>query len=149
MDAQLVFAGKSLDPAQLQLARRLHILERIVEAGEVPNDLLAALYGGALAFFFPSRFEGFGWPIVEAQFCGCPVICSNRGPFPEVTGDAALMRDVEDEEGFAEDIVRLSRDEKLRSALIEKGSENVLRYRPETMISGYLSLYERVLSPES
>jgi glycosyltransferase involved in cell wall biosynthesis len=59
------------------------------------------------------------------------------------------MRDVEDEEGFAEDIVRLSRDEKLRSALIEKGSENVLRYRPETMISGYLSLYERVLSPES
>jgi len=58
------------------------------------------------------------------------------------------MRDVEDEAGFAEDIVRLSSDPKLRSALIEKGFRNVLRYRPETMISRYVSLYQRVLSPQ-
>jgi len=56
------------------------------------------------------------------------------------------MRDAEDEEGFAEDILRLSTDARLRSGLIEKGYQNVLRYRPETMISRYVSFYERVLN---
>jgi len=59
------------------------------------------------------------------------------------------MRDVEDEEGFAEDILRLFADPTLRADLIEKGSKNVLRYRPEIMISRYLELYERVLNHAS
>ena len=146
LDTQLVFAGKPLTGAQRDLAGQLKIADRVVEAGEVSSGLLAALYGRALAFFFPSRFEGFGWPIIEAQSCGCPVICSNRGPFPEVAGDAAMMRDVEDEEGFAEDIVNLSSDAKLRAELIEKGFQNALRYKPETMISKYVSFYQQVLN---
>ena len=146
LDTKLVFAGKPLTGAQRNLAGQLKIADRVVEAGEVSSGLLAALYGRALAFFFPSRFEGFGWPIIEAQSCGCPVICSNRGPFPEVAGDAAMMRDVEDEEGFAEAILNLSSDAKLRTELIEKGFQNALRYKPETMISNYLSFYERVLN---
>jgi glycosyltransferase involved in cell wall biosynthesis len=145
-DLQLVFAGKSLEPSQRQLAAQLNVLDRVVETGEISNELLLALYGSALAFFFPSRFEGFGWPVIEAQSCGCPVVCSNREPLPEVAGDSALMRDAEDEEGFAEDILRLSTDARLRSGLIEKGYQNVLRYRPETMISRYVSFYERVLN---
>ena len=98
------------------------------------------------AFLFPSRFEGFGWPIVEAQALGCPVVCSSRAPFPEVAGDGALLRDVEDEQGFANDLVELVSDAKLRSNLIAKGRQNVLRYRPEAMISRYVALYERVLA---
>jgi glycosyltransferase involved in cell wall biosynthesis len=117
-----------------------------VETGEIPNESLVALYSGALVFLFPSRFEGFGWPIIEAQSCGCPVICSNRGPLPEVAGGSAWLRDIEDEDGFAADIVRLYIDEKLRNELIERGFQNVSRYNPETMIARYLSLYERVLS---
>jgi glycosyltransferase involved in cell wall biosynthesis len=148
MDAQLVFAGKFLEPSQLQLAAKLNVLPRIVQTGEVSNELLVALYSGALAFLFPSRFEGFGWPIIEAQSCGCPVVCSNRGPLPEVAGESALMRDIEDEEGFAMDLVRLQTDETLRSTLIERGLQNVLRYKPEVMISKYLSLYERALNPQ-
>lgn len=147
LNAQLVFAGKPLTTSQRKLAEYLRIADRIVEAGEVSNELLAALYGSALAFFFPSRFEGFGWPIIEAQSCGCPVVCSVRGPFPEVAGDAALMRDLEDEQGFADDIVRLASDKSFRSSIIEKGLQNVQRYRPEAMISKYVTLYERVLSP--
>jgi glycosyltransferase involved in cell wall biosynthesis len=148
VNTQLVFAGKPLELSQRQLARVLNISDRIVEAGEVTNDQLAALYGKALAFLFPSRFEGFGWPIAEAQFCGCPVICSNRDPFPEVAGDGALMRDVEDETGFAEDIVRLATNPTLRATLIEKGFENVQRYSVEAMIFRYLALYEQVLRPQ-
>ena len=147
-DAQLVFVGKPLEPSQIELAGNLNLTARIVQAGEVPDKLLSALYSRALVFFFPSRFEGFGWPIIEAQSCGCPVICSNSGPLPEVAGGSALMRNVDDEEGFAFEIVRLSSDTKLRASLIEKGFQNVRRYRPETMISRYVSLYMRVLSPQ-
>ena len=143
--AQLVFVGKPLTTAQRQLAVQLGIAGQVIEAGEVSNELLAVLYGSALAFLFPSRFEGFGWPIVEAQSCGCPVICSDKGPFPEVAGDGALMRDVDDEAGFAEAIVALATSPGLRSVLIEKGFQNLQRYRPEIMISRYLALYERVL----
>jgi glycosyltransferase involved in cell wall biosynthesis len=128
------------------LAAELNVLGSIVETGEVPQELLLALYTSALVFFFPSRFEGFGWPTIEAQCCGCPVICSNSGPLPEVAGEAALMHDVEDEEGFAEDIVRLAKDSAARDSLIEKGFENVLRYRPEIMISKYIALYQRTLT---
>jgi glycosyltransferase involved in cell wall biosynthesis len=145
VNANLVFAGKSLEPHQRQLATDLNIANRVIETGEISNETLVALYGSALVFFFPSRFEGFGWPIIEAQACGSPVICSNRDPFPEVGGDSTLMRDVDDEEGFAADILRLARNPDQRSMLIEKGLKNVVRYRPEAMISKYVSLYERVL----
>lgn len=144
-NAQLVFAGKSLEPHQRQLAADLNIADRIIETGEISNQVLVALYGSALVFFFPSRFEGFGWPVIEAQACGCPVVCSNREPLAEISGDSAMMRDVNDEEGFAADILRLATDTHLRSVLVEKGLRNVLRYRPEAMIAKYVSLYERVL----
>jgi len=144
-----VFAGRPLETSQRELADQLGLHDHILETGEVSSELLVALYSSALAFLFPSRFEGFGWPIIEAQYCRCPVICSTSGPLPEVAGDGALMHDVEDEDGFAEDIVRLFNDRKLRADLIEKGSENVLRYQPETMISRYLVLYERVLNHPS
>lgn len=146
LNAQMVFAGKSLTTSQRKLAERLKIADQIVEAGEVSNELLAALYGRALTFFFPSRFEGFGWPIIEAQSCRCPVVCSDRGPFPEVAEDAALMRDVEDEQGFADDIVKLASDESFRLSIIKKGLQNVQRYSPEAMISRYVALYQRVLN---
>ena len=145
LDAQLVFAGKPLTVSQRELAGRLRIADRIVETGAVSNELLAALYGRALAFLFPSRFEGFGWPMIEAQSCGCPVVCSNRAPFPEVAGDTALMRDVEDEGGFSKDIIRLATDKGFRSALIEQGHRNVQRYGPEAMTSKYIALYTRLI----
>jgi glycosyltransferase involved in cell wall biosynthesis len=146
IDVQLVFAGRPLEASQRQLAGELGVLDCMIETGEVSSKLLVALYSSALTFFFPSRFEGFGWPIIEAQYCGCPVMCSTSGPLPEVAGEGALMRDIEDEDGFALDAIRLFHEPQLRAALIENGFENILRYKPETMISRYLSLYERVLS---
>jgi glycosyltransferase involved in cell wall biosynthesis len=148
LNAQLVFAGQSLTPSQRELARHLNVIGSIVETGVISDQSLGALYSSALVFFFPSRFEGFGWPIIEGQACGCPVICSNRAPLPEVAGDGALIRDVDDEEGFAKDIERLSQNAELRSSLIERGFENVSRYKPETMILRYVSLYKGVLNQQ-
>ena len=146
IDAQLVLVGKRLTSTERQLAARLNVMGRIVETGSVSNDLLAALYSKALVFFFPSRFEGFGWPIIEAQGCGCPVVCSNRAPFPEVAGTGAMMRDVEDEHGFAGDILKLSGNAAFRSDVIAMGLENVQRFTAETMISKYIAIYESVLA---
>jgi glycosyltransferase involved in cell wall biosynthesis len=146
IDAQLVIAGKRLNASQRQLAGELHVSDRIVEAPEIPNQVLSALYSKAIAFVFPSTFEGFGWPIVETQACRCPVVCSRRAPFPEVGGEGALFFDVEDEAGFANAIVQLANDAAFRGALIEKGVENLSRYEPALMISRYVSLYEQILS---
>jgi len=146
IDAQLVIAGKPLNTSQRQLAQELHISDRIVEAPEISNQVLSALYSKAIAFVFPSTFEGFGWPIVEAQACGCPVVCSRRAPFPEVGGEGALFFDVEDEAGFADAVVQLANDAVFRAALIEKGVENLSCYEPALMISRYVSLYEQILS---
>jgi glycosyltransferase involved in cell wall biosynthesis len=146
LDVQLVFAGKHLEPAQRKLAEELNVQQRIVETGEISSDLLVALYGCALVFLFPSRFEGFGWPIIEAQASGCPVLCTNREPLSEVAGGSALLRDLDDEDGFAADIARISTDQNLRADLIDRGFHNVERYKPEVMISRYVSLYEQVLN---
>jgi glycosyltransferase involved in cell wall biosynthesis len=90
------FAGQPLSGELRALAAELGVARRVVEVAAPTNELLEALYNGAVALLFPSRFEGFGWPIVEAQAAGCPVICSDRAPLPEVAGDAAVLCDADD-----------------------------------------------------
>ena len=141
----LVFAG---DPATSQLrdaARELGINQRVIDVADTSNELLEALYNRATALLYPSRFEGFGWPIIEAQACGCPVICTDRAPMNEVSGGAALLRQVDDEEGFAADLLRLTNPQE-RAILAERGLQNAQRYTREEMIARYIELY-RELAP--
>ncbi|HEY1809910.1 MAG TPA: glycosyltransferase, partial [Acidobacteriaceae bacterium] len=77
---KLIMAGKPWTPELKALCGSLHLGSAAVEAGPVSDDELRALYTGALALLFPSREEGFGWPVLEAQACGCAVITSNRPP---------------------------------------------------------------------
>ena len=104
----LVFAGEPLSDALRSLGRQLDVLDRVVEVPDATSELLEALYNCATALLFPSTFEGFGWPIVEAHACGCPVICTDREPMTEVAGDAGLTHPVENESGFAADLLRLN-----------------------------------------
>jgi len=142
-DAQLVFAGKPLSDEQAALAGSLGIMDRVVSVTGADNDLLEALYNGATALLFPSSFEGFGWPIIEAQACGCPVLCSNSGPLPEVAGDGALIRNVEDEEGFAEDVLRMT-DPVEREKWVRRGFANLQRFTTDRMMDGYIQAYEEL-----
>jgi glycosyltransferase involved in cell wall biosynthesis len=80
--------------------------DRIRWLGYVPDNDLPALYGGAAAFVFPSLFEGFGMPVIEAMACGCPVVTSNRSSLPEVSGDAAILVDPQSVESILEGIQR-------------------------------------------
>lgn len=139
-NGQMVFAGKKLTPELRSLGQRLGIYDRIVEVEAPDNDLLEALYSSATALLYPSRFEGFGWPIIEAQACGCPVICSNREPMSEVAGESAIIADVEDEPAMAEALLRLTNSIE-RARWSEKGLRNVERFAAEEMISHYVELY--------
>ncbi len=137
---QLVFAGEPLNETLQAQAQQLGISDRIVEVSSPPNELLEALYNAAGVFLFPSRFEGFGWPIAEAQACGCPVLCSAREPMAEVAGAGALLRQPDDEEGFATDLLRL-RDPDEQRHWREQALENAQRFAASRMISEYRALY--------
>jgi glycosyltransferase involved in cell wall biosynthesis len=140
-NGKIVFAGQPLDAELRHLAAQLGIEDRIVEVIKPSNELLDALYGRALALLFPSRFEGFGWPIIEAQACGCPVICSDREPLPEVCGGAALLCGADDALAQGQAILKLATDCGVRRALIEAGRHNVRRYEQRTMIESIVNLY--------
>ena len=139
-NAQLVFAGDRLSNDLWTQARALSIADRIVEIVSAESELLKALYNCAHALLFPSRFEGFGWPIAEAQACGCPVLCRDAAPMSEVAGGAALLRDIADEDGFAEDLLRL-RDPATREKYREVGLQNATRFNAKKMAEEYLALY--------
>ena len=138
---RVVFAGQPLDLELRGLASQLRIADRIVDVAKPSNELLEALYRSALALLFPSRFEGFGWPIIEAQACGCPVICSDREPLPEVSGGAAILCGADDYLAQGRAIVQLATDPVARAELAAAGRQNAGRYNPSTMIDRLLGLY--------
>ncbi len=139
-NAQLVFAGDRLSNDLWTQTRALGIADRIVEIVSAESELLEAFYNRAHALLFPSRFEGFGWPIAEAQACGCPVLCRDAAPMSEVAGGAALLRDIADEDGFAEDLLRL-RDPATREKYRKLGLQNAMRFSAKKMAAQYLALY--------
>jgi glycosyltransferase involved in cell wall biosynthesis len=139
-NGSLVFAGDLLSQSLRSLSAELGVSDRIVEAPNAGSELLEALYNCATALLFPSTFEGFGWPIAEAHACGCPVLCADREPMKEVAGDAGLLHPVEDEEGFAADLLRLT-DPAERARWSAKALENAKRFSLARMIAEYSKLY--------
>ena len=145
LDAQMVFAGDALNDSLRAQAHDLKIEHRIVEIVNASNEVLEALYSRAHALLYPSRFEGFGWPIIEAQACGCPVVCSSAGPMADVAGAGAMLHEPDNEEGFAADLLRLA-DPDERRRWTAKAFENARRFSAARMISEYRELY-RSLAP--
>jgi glycosyltransferase involved in cell wall biosynthesis len=139
-NGRLVFAGDLLNEELMSLARELGIADRVVQLHNPESEMLEALYNCATALVYPSRFEGFGWPIIEAQACGCPVICTNSGPMPQAAGDAGFFHEVEDEEGFATDLLRLTNPEK-RAIWSEGSVRNAERFSTDKMIGQYIDIY--------
>jgi glycosyltransferase involved in cell wall biosynthesis len=107
-------------------ARHAHL--RIHFAGAVDDTTLASLYAGAAAFAYPSRYEGFGLPLLEAMACGTPVLAARAGATPEVVGDAGILVDPDDEAEMAAGIARLIDDTVLASRLREAGRRRAENY---------------------
>lgn len=119
-DIRLILTGAATD-GLLALAARFGIAQRLVFAGRVPETDLPSYYRGAVALVFPSLYEGFGLPAIEAMACGVPVLTSNTTSLPEAAGDAALLVEPESVEQISAGIERLCGDQQLRAQMIERG----------------------------
>jgi glycosyltransferase involved in cell wall biosynthesis len=141
-DLQLVFAGERLNSDLLRFASELGIEGKLVEVVRPPVEVVEALYNRAAALIFPSRYEGFGWPPIEAQACGCPVVASDIPPLAETLGRSAALHSLADESGMADSVARIMADGDFREELRRRGFENVQsRFQTSRMMSDYLSLY--------
>jgi glycosyltransferase involved in cell wall biosynthesis len=142
----VVFAGEPLNESERAVARQLNLPPETVR--EAPNSThaeLEALYNGAHALVYPSYAEGYGWPVLEAQACGCPVVSSNTTSLPEVAGPGAWLRDPDDARGFAEAIVALM-DPPVRAERIAAGLANAARFTEDKMLDAYARFYQRALA---
>jgi glycosyltransferase involved in cell wall biosynthesis len=145
-DLQLVFAGEALNENLIQLARQLGVEDRIVQVVKPDVSIIEALYNRARVLIFPSRYEGFGWPPIEAQACGCPVVASDIPPVAEVLRSSAALHRLDDESGMAASILRLHTDEDYRERMRQFGFENVRsRFQTSRMMDEYLALYRELI----
>jgi len=102
--------------------------EKVIVTGYVADEDLAPIYSGAVAFVYPSLFEGFGLPTLEAMQCGTPVITSNNSSLPEVVGDAGILVPADSVDDLANAMIRVYRNPDFRSQLIRAGHERAKRF---------------------
>lgn len=117
----------------------------VIFPGYVPDAQLEILYQSALLYVFPSLYEGFGLPPLEAMVNGCPVLSSDRSSLPEILGEAAAYFNPEDDDDMLEKMKRVLDDEEYRTQLKTKGQEQAKRYHWWDNANELLSLYKRVL----
>lgn len=145
-DWQLVLVGKSdyfYERAKKNFTDAVKN-EKIIFPGFVPDRILAVFYQAALAYVFPSLYEGFGLPPLEAMAHGCPVVSSRLSSLPEILGPAALYFDPENEEDMGDKIVRAATDGGLRANLIGRGHERIKLYSWDRCASETLAIYNSV-----
>jgi len=147
-ELMLVFAGP-ISPRKrahlLEAIRGSRVEDRVLILGYIDDALLVALYRQCLAYVFPSSYEGFGLPILEAMACGAATLTSNLSALGEVVGDAALTLDSLDQDVLANGIARITEDGSLRSTLRARGLEHVKAFTWERCARQTLSCYARAL----
>ena len=135
---RLVFAGAPLVPEEQAFITAHLLSQQVVSIKSPSHALLNHLYGQAHALLFPSYAEGFGWPLIEAQACGCPVVASTTTSIPEVAGEAALYADPTDVSAFSRHVLSLE-DPDLRRHLVQLGFDNLRRFDPEEISRQYIN----------
>lgn len=142
---KLVLAGKCawLYDETLRTIKELEVSNSVILTGYVPESDLPALYSGALCFVYPSYFEGFGLPPLEAMRCGTPVIVGNKTSLPEVVGDAGLLVDPFDVNEIASAIEKLINNSDLRSLLSVKGLERAKEFDWKKTARQTLAVYQK------
>jgi len=146
-DLRLVIVGKKgwLYEGFFRRLRELGLEDRVIFTGYVPDEDLPAIYSAADLFVFPSLYEGFGLPVLEAMACGTPVVCSNTSSLPEVAGDAALLVDPADVRALAGAMERALRDEGKWREMRERGLQQAARFSWDEAAAMSLKVYQDVL----
>ncbi|MCC7355589.1 MAG: glycosyltransferase family 4 protein [Anaerolineae bacterium] len=143
---ELVIAGGSgwLNEPIYAAPEKYGVAGHVRFLGWIDDKELPALYAAADAFAFPSLYEGFGLPPLEAMACGVPVVVANNSSLPEVVGDAALLVDARDDDGLAATLERALCDGDLRSSLRARGIQRAAMYTWERAANKLLSVYHQI-----
>lgn len=144
---QLLLCGKPGWKYQgiFDAAKEMVPRERIVFGGYAPEQMLPLLYKNAEAFVYPSWYEGFGLPPLEAMACGAPVLSSNASSLPEAVGDAALLFSPVDEEGLADLLIRVIEEKGLKEELRERGLRQAAKFSWTQTAQQTLNVYRELL----
>ncbi|TKB55857.1 MAG: glycosyltransferase family 4 protein [Nitrospira sp.] len=142
----LVLVGSPIHPFgnYEETARRRSLSERVLCPGRLSTTDLQLLYSSTDLFVFPSLYEGFGMPVLEAMACGAPVLTSNSTALAEVAGDAAVLADPQDARALGEAMIRALEDEPLRAALKVKGFARAKQFSWEQAAAKTVALYREV-----
>jgi glycosyltransferase involved in cell wall biosynthesis len=146
----LVLAGRlpekdtSFFPDPLRIARELGIKEYIITPGWIAEEDRPLVYAAATVFVFPSRYEGFGLPVLEAMACGAPVVTTNAASIPELAGPAAFQLDPNDTKHIAASIIRLCTEEESNDEMIERGLAQVEKFSWDKTARQTLEAYRDV-----
>jgi glycosyltransferase involved in cell wall biosynthesis len=142
----LILAGRPLSPEMEDVTRELGCANRVRVAADCTDKELESLYSAAELLLFPSLHEGFGWPIIEAQACGCPVVTTDSDPMNEVGGESATLIHPENVAEAAAAVQRLlDSSAETRAAIVRAGLQNAARYSRSSMIDAYSGLYRSML----
>jgi len=147
--ARLIMAGPPPTREMLDFVDAANLTASVEFIVNPIDSVLQNLYRNASVFLFPSVYEGFGWPPLEAMASGCPVVCSSAASLPEVVGDAALQSSFDDVSGFAEHCVRIITDENLAADLTNKGYDRVAGFTAQRMANELYAVYQGVVSEKS
>ena len=131
-------------PAILAMAKKMGVAEKMIFLPVLPNSELVFLYNLAEIFVFPSLYEGFGLPVLEAMSCGCPVVASRATSLPEVAGDAALLVDPYQPEDIASAMKKLLEGRDLQAELRARGLEQARRFSWEKTAGETLAIYREL-----
>ena len=145
-DISLVCAGgKIFDSTEQDHMESLSLTNKVQQVAI--NDVsLANLYSNAISFIFPSLYEGFGIPILEAFSCNCPCVLSNRGSLPEVAGDAAIFFEPDDLHSMFEAVKKVIEDQSLRNKMVQRGKERLKRYSWSKHVQDTIQLYNEIIA---
>jgi len=128
----------------MELAKEYGVDNHIIWKDYVED--ISEEYNKAGIFVFPSLYEGFGFPVLEAMACGCPVICSNNTSIPELAGDAALYCDPTSEQDIAEKIVKMMKDKKMQAMFRKRGLAQAKKFTWEKCAEETVKAYTKCLS---
>ena len=129
----------------IKILNHIKNAKNIIFWRRIDDDTLIELYSNALCFVYPSLYEGFGLPPLEAQACGCPIVISDIPVFKEIYGDSALYFNPLNPYDIADKIDQVINDENLRNTLIEKGFENSKKYKWEKSAQQFFNVLEKVI----
>lgn len=150
-DLKLVIAGKKgwLYRETFARLQSLGLVEQVIFTGFVADDDLPAIYSLAEAFVFPSLYEGFGLPILEAMACGTPVLCSNTSSLPEVAGDAAVLLPPTEVRAWVEAITQTTQNQAFRADLHERGLHQAARFTWQATAQQTRQIYREIYAHRS